>query len=266
MPETAKTTQESAPSVLKEWTIPEGDLQDIFQATQRSLDTVTHLTEYEDDKANRVLTPMAFVSALAGVTFVVIPSRYPLSAPLIFFRSGLTWQALLLSATYLAFSIYALFLIIGVAMILNGVRPTFNVPTTWKREGSTPASRLFFEKIAEVSPTDWARFFTTATKSDLMSAYIKDAVLESHLIAQKIGLKLNRLKSGFKWLFASTVMLGIVLPLIVATLAFVPERPDQPGRAIAIRPIDAPDKKADSVSQTASPAAGQKANARGGSQ
>ena len=188
MPETPKAAEESALSVLKEWTIPEGDLHDAFQATQRSLDAVTHLTEYEDDKANRVLTPMAFVSALAGVTFVVIPSRYPLSAPLTFLRSGLTWQAILLSATYLAFSIYALFLIIGVAIILNGVRPTFNVPTTWKRDGSTPASRLFFEKIAEVSPTDWARCFATATRSDLMSAYIKDSVLETHLIAQKIGV------------------------------------------------------------------------------
>ncbi|HWB85069.1 MAG TPA: hypothetical protein VG675_13070 [Bryobacteraceae bacterium] len=50
--------------ILKEWQIPKEQLADMVQATQRSLDTVTHLTEYEDDKANRILTAMAFLSAL----------------------------------------------------------------------------------------------------------------------------------------------------------------------------------------------------------
>jgi hypothetical protein len=261
MPDTPKPTEQSAASVLKDWKIPQGDLAELFQATQRSLETVTHLTEYEDDKANRVLTAMAFVSALAGVTFVVIPSRYPLSAPLIFFRSRLPWQAILLSATYVAFSVYALFLIVGVAVILDAVRPRFNVPTAWKKEGSTPASRLFFEKIAEVSPTDWAKSFTTGTKNDLLSAYVRDSVLESHLIAQKIGVKLNLLKRGFKCLFASTVMLGVVLPLIVATLTFVPEKPEASGGVVGIPSGAASDKKPGLTNQTDAPLASPKPGA-----
>lgn len=263
MPKTSKYAEQSA--LLKEWTIPEADLGEMFKATQRSLDTVTHLTEYEDDKANRVLTAMAFVSALAGVTFVVIPSRFPLSAPLILFRSGLTSQAILLSTTYLAFIAYSLSLIVGVAVILNAVRPRFNVPTTWKSEGSTPASRLFFEKIAEVSPTDWAKSFTTTTTSELLSDYIKDSVLESYLVAEKIGTKLKGLKRGFKWLFASTVMLGFVLPLIVATLVFVPEISDRLGTAAAMQTSVAPNGKAGPIDQTGSPSQ-PKTNVKGGSQ
>jgi hypothetical protein len=50
---------------LKNWTPADGDLPNILKLVQRSLDTTTKLTEYEDGKAARVLTAVAFLSALA---------------------------------------------------------------------------------------------------------------------------------------------------------------------------------------------------------
>src|SRR5207248_1780336 len=104
--------------ILRDWTIPKEHLSDMFQATQRSLETVTHLTEYEDDKANRILTAMAFMSAFAAVIFAVLPSRYPLSMPLILIRTGFRGEAYLLLATYGGFVVYALALTIGVTFVL----------------------------------------------------------------------------------------------------------------------------------------------------
>jgi hypothetical protein len=212
--------------VLKDWNIPKEHLLEISGAAQRSLEAVTHLTEYQDDKANRILTAMAFMSAFAAVVFAVVPSRYSLAMPLILLRAGLLWEACLLFVLYGAFIVYALTLTIGVAFILHAVRPRFNVPTAWKPDGSKPASYLFFEKITEVSPADWANAFANAKENEILAAQAKNSVLETYLIADKIGLKMQWLSRGVRLFFVSTIVLAVLLPLVAATLVLIPERQD----------------------------------------
>jgi hypothetical protein len=210
--------------ILKTWAVPGGDdLLAFSQAAQRSLDAVTHLTEYEDDKANRILTAMAFMSAFAAVIFAVVPSRYPLSMPLILLRAGAQADAFFLLAVYGSFIAFALTLTIGVAFVLHAVRPRFNVPKAWKPDGTKPASLLFFEKIVEVSPADWANAFVGAQKSDLLATQVKNSVLETYLIAEKIEAKMRWLSIGVKLFFASTIILAFLLPLVAATFVLVPE-------------------------------------------
>jgi hypothetical protein len=213
---------------MSEWEIAKDNLPDLLQVTQRSLETVTHLTEYEDDKANRILTAMAFLSAFAAVIFAVVPSRYPLSFPIMLLRTGSPREAYLLLATYGGFVLYALTLILGVAFVLYGMSPRFNVPKSWKPDGKMaenkkPASRLFFEKIVEVSPTAWANSFVNVDKDELLSTYVKNSVLETYLVAQKIVPKVKWLKRGVALFQVSTIILAFVMPMVVATLAFVPE-------------------------------------------
>lgn len=222
---------------MSEWDIAKQNLPDLLQVTQRSLETVTHLTEYEDDKANRILTAMAFLSAFAAVIFAIIPSRYPLSFPIILLRSESRWEAYLLLATYAGFVLYALTLIFGVAFVLYGMSPRFNVPKSWKPDGKVaedkkPASRLFFGKIIEVSPTAWANSFVNVEKDALLSAYVKNSVLETYLVAQKIVPKVKWLKRGVALFQVSTIVLACVLPMIVGTLAFVPEPPEHKQPAV----------------------------------
>jgi hypothetical protein len=211
---------------LKGWDIPEDHLSGISGAAQRSLEAVTHLTEYQDDKANRILTAMAFMSAFAAVVFAVVPSRYPLAMPLILLRTGFRGDACLLFAVYGVFIVYALTLTIGVAFILHAVRPRFNVPKAWKPDGSKPASYLFFEKIIEVSPSDWASAFATAKENEIVATQAKNSVLETYLIADKIVLKMKWLSRGVRLFFASTIVLAALLPLVAATLGLVPEHQD----------------------------------------
>jgi Family of unknown function (DUF5706) len=217
-------------SILKNWTIPEGEIEDFSQAAQRSLDTVTHLTEYQDDKANRILTAVAFMSAFAAVIFVVVPSRYPLSIPLMLLRAGLKAEAYLLFTLYGAFVLYALTLTIGVAFVLHAVRPRFNIPKGWKPDGSKPASYLFFEKIVEVSPTDWANAFVNVAKDDLLKKQAQNAVLEAYLVAEKIGVKMKWLTRGVMLFFVSTIVLAVLLPLTAVTLVLVPEQVEPHGQ------------------------------------
>jgi hypothetical protein len=92
--------------------------------------------------------------------------------------------------------VYALTLTLGVVFILYAVRPRFNVPKDWKPDGSKPGSHLFFAKIIEVSPTDWANAFVNTDTDELLSTYVKNSVLETYLIAEKIVSKMRWLKRG----------------------------------------------------------------------
>src|SRR4051812_37362184 len=55
-------------------------IDELLPLAKWSLESVTHLTEYEDEKANRILTAVAFLSALVSVAFAAIVQRYPFSA------------------------------------------------------------------------------------------------------------------------------------------------------------------------------------------
>jgi hypothetical protein len=216
---------------LKNWSIPPEHLSEMFEATQRSLETVTHLTEYEDDKANRILTAMAFLSAFAAVIFAIVPSRYPLSFPVMLIRTGLRRDAYLLLGTYGGFVVYAMTLVLGVAFILHGMRPRFNIPKSWKPDGSKPGSQLFFAKIVEVSPADWANSFLNTGKDELLLAYVKNSVLETYLVAEKIVPKIKWLRRGVTLFQVSTIILAMLLPLVITTLALVPEPPERRQKA-----------------------------------
>ena len=234
---------------LKDWSIPAEHLSEMFEITERSLETVTHLTEYEDDKANRILTAMAFLSAFAAVIFAIVPSRYPLSFPVILTRSGFRKDAYLLFGTYGGFVLYAITLILGVAFTLHGMRPRFNIPKGWKPDGSKPGSYLFFAKIVEVSPADWANSFLNASKDELLTAYVKNSVLETYLVAEKIVPKIKSLKRGVKLFQFSTIILAMLLPLVVATLALVPEPPEHRQQADQEQMVPSDKSSADSQTQ-----------------
>lgn len=195
--------------VLKNWGKP-SELDKFKDLTGKSLDTVTHLTEYEDEKANRVLTAMAFISAFAGVLFAAVVGHYsPYYLQQLWKASH--WRSIFLTSGYALFCLYALAVSVGVFWSLYGMKPRFNVPKGWKASGSRPSSLLFFEKIIEVEPGDWARAFTgttgATTAEDLTFEYVKNNILETYLIAQKIPTKLRPLRKANTLYIASACIL-----------------------------------------------------------
>ena len=146
-------------SELEGWTVVPNDLPLFLAQPARSLDTVTKLTQYEDEKANRLLTAIAFISAFVATLFGTIPSRFPPGSIVKLWHEGIHVRAVALGAVYGFFCLYAVLIGIGVAMIVHGVRPRFVNPRGW-RSGTKPKSLLFFQGIAETDPVKWAQAYS----------------------------------------------------------------------------------------------------------
>jgi hypothetical protein len=212
-PESTSSIREIAGN-LDAWKPDAEKLDSLFTLSQRSLTEVTRLTEYEDGKANRILMSMAFLSALAGVLFSKFVDKYH------HLLSGELWSIpwLLVLIVYSVFFFYVLLLIAGVIFVLYAVMPRFNIPTDWKHKSGIPASFLFFEKMIEVTPTAWADAFSKRPPDTVKSDYIKNSVLESFLIAEKIRIKLGKLQHGLRLLWNSTRVFGLWLVLYVIVI------------------------------------------------
>ena len=206
-------------SALRSWTPTQGE--PIGSLAKWSLESVTHLTEYEDEKANRILTAIAFLSALVGVVFAAMVQRYPFSSLAALGRPERRWEAQLLIVVYCSFAIYFVLLTLGAAFTLWAVRPQFRIPKVWEHTRKMPESFLFFQEILKVAGSDWANAFTQSSPDQLQAQYIKNAILETYLIAQKIPRKLRPLQKGVWLFFASTIVLVALLPLCVITISCV---------------------------------------------
>src|SRR6266481_9094546 len=95
-----------------------------------SLETVTHLTEYEDEKANRLFTAMTFLSALVAVLFAAIIDKCPASRISMLQAAGYRFSAVSVMVVYLLFVLYFLLMGIGATMTMLAIRPTFRIPKT----------------------------------------------------------------------------------------------------------------------------------------
>lgn len=185
-------------------------IEDILPLARWSLETVSHLTEYEDEKANRIMTAVAFLSAIVSVAFAAIVQRYPFHA-----------SSRLLVLLYCLFGLYFFLLTLGAAFTLLAVRPQFRIPdTTEERTRKIPRSFLFFKQILDVSGEDWGKNFTVQAPN-LKTEYAKNAILETYLIAQKIPRKLRWLKRGINCFLGSTWVLVVLLPLCAITVVRV---------------------------------------------
>jgi hypothetical protein len=216
--------------LLNNWKKP-ADLPTLRELTAKSLDAVTHLTEYEDEKANRILTAMAFISAFAGVLFAAIIGHYS-NAYLQQLKSASHCRFLLVEAGYGIFAIYATVLSVGVGFSLYGMMPRFNLPKAWKSPGSFPKSFLFFEKINEIAPADWANAFINTASDELTFHHVKNNVLESYLVSGKIPQKLGPLKKASRLYIASTCILVLWVVLTAIAVASIDVFPDTAVSAI----------------------------------
>jgi hypothetical protein len=218
--------------LLKSWQKPiPADLTTLRELTSKSLDAVTHLTEYEDEKANRILTAMAFISAFAGVLFAAVTSHYS-NAYLQQLKIASHFRFLLVEVGYGFFAIYAMVLSVGVGFSLYGMMPRFNLPKAWKSPGSFPKSFLFFEKINEVTPADWANAFISTAADELTFHYVKNNILESYLVSGKIPQKLSPLKKASTLYIASTCILVLWVVLTAVAIASIDVFPSSAVSAI----------------------------------
>src|SRR5690606_11119719 len=109
----------------------------------------------------------------------------------------------------------------GAVCVVFAVKPRFNIPHDWGKDPGKPSSFLFFRQIVKVTPKAWADAFAdkTRTVEDLQRDYIKNAILETYLIAEKVREKLVYLEPGVDLLTWSTrILFGWVILYVLAVL------------------------------------------------
>ena len=178
---------------LKKLILTNSNINDVYELSTRSLEEAKKLTEYEDDKANRILTAIAFISAFAGALFAALISKRSVA---ILFLSYTHSRAALLCDYFFTVFVFAIFG--GAFLVLTAIRPRFNIP----KENNKPLkSYLFFDPILKAGPIKWADGFTAKlSQNDLKLEYIKCNILETYLVADKIRQKLKALKPGIELL------------------------------------------------------------------
>jgi hypothetical protein len=210
-------------SKLNDWTIPSDALDRTHEGAKASLAEVKALTEYEDGKVSRLLTIVAFLSAVVGAVFTRFVTDFPwpgFDAPK---TNGLSAFTL---AAYVAFLAYVLLVTASVLVILKAVKPQFNVPKTWtgsSRQG-LPPSVLFYARILDVTAPTWGDAFiklATDKGDNLKAYYAKCYIAESYLVAGKVAEKLRLLSPGVGMLRAAMWVLLLFFSLFGANVMFV---------------------------------------------
>ncbi|RWX62122.1 hypothetical protein EN780_27530 [Mesorhizobium sp. M4B.F.Ca.ET.089.01.1.1] len=229
-------------------------MKSALERGRESLDEVRGLTEYQDQKATRLLIITTFLSALSGALFGRFNQAYPL--PDLSLQTILDWRTLLIAASYLAFSLFLLSAVGGALVIFHATRTRFKFPdpdpSNPKRELAEPKSHLFFPAIISVRPSAWAESFVAKAPSsdslqprdDLSIRYLRNYIGESYLIAAKVADKVRYLEPAqdilafaLRSLFFWLILLGLVNVFVAPA-----PRPDTAASVVDNVPSTTPDK------------------------
>jgi len=187
-----------------------------------SLAEVKSQTEYQDAKAARLLTIVAFVTAAVGMLFGKFIDLYPLHHS---FEVG-GRSAIIVELTYGSIGVYLILIACGAMIIFHATATRFIWPT--EPDGADPnkvRSVLFFQHIGQTSADSWGKVF--ASDSDtLLQTYYECFVAETYLVSVKVSDKVRYLDSGQKILLSAIRVLLIAFLLTIIT--FIAVEPTKP--------------------------------------
>lgn len=170
-------------------------------------DHIIDMLKHEDEKANRILTAMAFLTVAAAA----------ISIPFFENKIGLIVVSLDLNLGWLLFFLYVVLVVIGTFFMLAALGPILFIPRMWgetSKDGEKDKIRslLFFEKITEMKREDWTNFFNTSCASEISNKVFKDRIYESHILAEKVDYKVKCIgKANFLYRFALLVIWLLIL-------------------------------------------------------
>lgn len=201
-------------------------IESVMEKARETLDEVKGLTEYQDQKATRLLTIISFLSALAAALFTRFSTAYSLQNYLI--GPHINWQATGVVVSYILFGSFVLCAVGGALVVFFATQTRFK----WPKRGDGPRSRLFYAGILAASPGVWAKSFVDDSKQPkefvspayLQTVYTKDYLLEGYLVAAKVADKLRYLEPAqrllylaVKILLAWVILIGVVSVTTQAT-------------------------------------------------
>ncbi|MEG8048999.1 hypothetical protein QP178_03525 [Sphingomonas aurantiaca] len=229
-------------------------LDDAIKLARQSLDEVKDQTEYQDQKATRLLTVTTFLTAFSGVLFTRMLDSYPRSS----FSAQPIYAQGMLILNYLLFAAFVLSAVFGALITFHATRTRFKYihDDEISRDDGSPRSRLFYRGILRVRPRAWALSFVAqhpasedkvalALDPALKQAYLRDLVGETYLVAAKTADKLRFLDPAQRLLAMSLTCLFLWLISLTVVAVFVTPPASKPtiirveaaGEPIEVRPV-----------------------------
>lgn len=241
--------------------IESGYIKTALEHGRESLDEVKSLTEYQDQKATRLLVVTSFLSALSGVLFARFAQEYPVPDSL----TKWDLQTLLVAASYFTFFLFVLSAVSGALVIFHATRTRFKFPqpdpNEPERELKAPKSHLFFPAIIAVRPSAWAESFVgqrgtsndTTHQTNLSVNYLRNYIGESYLVAAKAADKIRYLEPAQDILAFALRSLLIWLMLFGAVSVFVEPTPRSEARMAPIEQAPVPRQVPDHSNEESAP-------------
>jgi len=192
-----------------------GENQKRYNITKDILQSPINLTKHEDEKAGRILAPMAFLTAAATTLFAA------------FLNNNITWyiQATHVDLIVILFQFFIVFIVTGTILMLEAFGPYFEIPKSWRsrnkpepRKKSEPKSFFFFDKIADMDVKDWTRYFENTNINEILLKASCDQIYEAHLISVKIKKKVKFIRAGKVFYYLAMVI--FVVLTILGTIAY----------------------------------------------
>lgn len=229
-------------------------IDDAIDLAKASLEESKQQTEYQDQKASRLLTVTSFVSALSGALLASFNSSFPIES----LHPFSNWHHAVLAIAYILFLLFGLSALSGALVTFHATRTRFKYPkeAIAEKQSGPSKSMLFFREIIGVSPQGWANSFITTEdkpgvgdqpsisaklKDDLKTTYLRNYVIEAYLVAAKTADKLRYLEPAQSLLaYALRFLLGFVILFGVATCLFEPTRSAPRPVAVDLQPIARP--------------------------
>ena len=201
-------------------------LETAIKLARQSLDEVKQQTEYQDQKATRLLTVTTFLTALSGALFARFNDSYPFAMDAYFNRQS----AALVGLAYAAFAMFLLSALCGALVTFHAMRTRFKYQSIGEpaAEIGAPKSRIFYSPMLRVRPRAWVKSFQADENPDkpgaqpalhakLQQRYFCDLVGEAYLVASKTADKLRYLEpaqsllaSSLRFLLAWLILIGLV--------------------------------------------------------
>jgi hypothetical protein len=185
---------------------------DKYDLISRAYDEVNELDKHQDKKAERAIQALAFLTLSAATIFGASLYEY------VQLKLNLEW----LQGAYILFVAFAMLLILGSGAVLWGIMPRFNIPSSWgtiaATAGSPPKSLFFAVKIAETRREDWVAYWRDTPDAAVLLTAVNQLAFETHLISEKVLIKVSWTRLGFRLYLASLVPLIAMLILIVGAV------------------------------------------------
>jgi hypothetical protein len=218
---------------------------DRLDLVEKSFKTVLDADIHQDNKAGRILSAIAFLTAAATTLFTrqytpgmskmqlnnilsqelspyINAKLLPVAINSLEKKLSQNYQFVKIEDIALwSYWIYMLFVVLGAGLYLCALGPSFNISSSLRNNKNGLPSLLFFEVIASSTVEEWNKEWDTQKSTGLIHQKMQENLqYETYLIAQKTRIKVTLMSIGS---FCFRLSLASLIPLSASLFKIRPQ-------------------------------------------